>query len=83
LSVTLIGLVAAACTTIAFLPQAIKTWRTRSTGDLSLPMFLLMTFGVALWMVYGLILGDWPLIIGNGFTLLLSGSILYCKLRYP
>jgi MtN3 and saliva related transmembrane protein len=45
-------------------------------------MFLLMTFGVALWMIYGLILGDWPLIIGNGLTLLLSGSILYCKLRY-
>jgi len=82
LPVTLIGLVAAACTTIAFLPQAIKTWRTRSTGDLSLPMFLLMTFGVALWMIYGLILRDPPLIIGNAFTLLLSGSILYCKLRY-
>ncbi len=80
--VTIIGLIAAACTTLAFLPQAIKTWRTRSTADLSLPMFLLMTFGVALWMVYGLILGDWPLIIGNGLTLLLSGSILYCKLRY-
>ncbi len=80
--VTLIGLVAAACTTLAFLPQAIKTWRTRSTGDLSLPMFLLMTFGVALWMVYGLVLGDWPLIIGNAVTLLLSGSILFCKLRY-
>ncbi len=82
MSVTLIGLVAAACTTLAFLPQAIKTWRTRSTGDLSLPMFLLMTFGVGLWMIYGLVLRDWPLIIGNGFTLLLSGSILYCKLRY-
>ena len=45
-------------------------------------MFLLTTVGVVLWMVYGLVLGDWPLIIGNGVTLLLSGSILYCKLRY-
>ncbi len=80
--VTIIGLVAAACTTLAFLPQAIKTWRTRSTGDLSLPMFLLMTFGVALWLVYGLILRDPPLIAGNAVTLMLSGSILYCKLRY-
>lgn len=80
--VTIIGLVAAACTTLAFLPQAIKTWRTRSTGDLSLPMFLLTTFGVMLWLVYGLILRDPPLVIGNAVTLLLSGSILYCKLRH-
>ncbi|MDO9472366.1 MAG: SemiSWEET transporter [Caulobacter sp.] len=80
--VTLIGLVAAACTALAFLPQVIKTWRTRSTGDLSLPMFLLMTFGVFLWLVYGVVLRDLPLIIGNAVTLLLSGSILFCKLRY-
>lgn len=80
--VTLIGLVATACTALAFLPQVIKTWRTRSTGDLSLPMFLLMTFGVFLWLVYGVVLRDLPLIIGNAVTLLLSGSILFCKLRY-
>ena len=79
---TAIGLLATILTTLAYLPQAIKTWRTRSTADLSLPMFLLMTVGVGLWFVYGLIIGDLPLIAANGVTLLLSGSILYCKLRY-
>jgi MtN3 and saliva related transmembrane protein len=80
--ITLIGLAAAFCTTIAFLPQVIKTWRTRSTGDLSLAMFLVFTSGIFLWLVYGLIIGDVPLIAANGITLVLSGTILYFKLRH-
>ncbi len=78
----LIGLAAAFCTTVAFLPQVFRTWQTRSTKDLSLSMFLVMTAGVFLWLVYGLGIGDVPLIAANGTTLLLSGSILYFKLRY-
>ena len=80
--ITLIGLAAAFCTTIAFLPQVIKTWRTRSTVDLSLAMFLVFTSGIFLWLVYGLIIGDVPLIAANGITLVLSGTILYFKLRH-
>jgi MtN3 and saliva related transmembrane protein len=78
----LVGLAAAFCTTIAFLPQVIRAWRTRSTKDLSLAMFLVFTTGIFLWLVYGLILCDVPLIAANGTTFVLSGSILYFKLRY-
>jgi len=80
--ITLIGLAAAFCTTVAFLPQVIQTWRTRSTGDLSLPMFSVMTTGVFLWLVYGLAISDVPLIAANGVTFVLSGTILYFKLRH-
>ena len=79
---TLIGLAAAFCTTIAFLPQVIKTWQTRSTKDLSLSMFLVFTTGIFLWLVYGLATHDLPLILANGVTFVLSGTILYFKLRH-
>jgi MtN3 and saliva related transmembrane protein len=78
----LIGLGAAFCTTIAFLPQVLRAWQTRSTKDLSLAMFLVFTAGIFLWLVYGLILRDVPLIAANGTTFVLSGSILYFKIRY-
>ena len=79
--VTLVGLAAAFCTTIAFLPQVLKTWRTRSTKDISLAMFLVFTTGIFLWLVYGVILRDVPLIAANGITFVLSGTMLYFKLR--
>jgi len=78
----LIGLAAAFCTTIAFLPQVLRAWRTRSTTDLSLSMFLVFTTGIFLWLVYGLMLRDIPLIAANGTTFVLSGTILYLKLRH-
>ena len=81
-AITLIGLAAAFCTTVAFLPQVIQTWRTRSTKDLSLPMFSIFTTGIFLWLVYGLIIRDVPLVAANGVTFVLSGTILYFKLRY-
>ena len=80
--ITLVGLAAAFCTTIAFLPQVVQTWRTRSTKDLSLSMFLVFTTGIFLWLVYGLVLRDIPLIAANGTTFVLSGTILYFKLRH-
>ena len=80
--IALIGLAAAFCTTVAFLPQVIKTWRTRSTADISLTMFLVFTTGIFLWLVYGLIIRDVPLIAANGVTFVLSGTILYFKLRH-
>jgi MtN3 and saliva related transmembrane protein len=78
----LIGLAAACCTTLAYAPQAIKTWRTRQTRDISLGMFVLMVTGVALWLIYGLLIGDLPLILANLVTLSLSGTILVLKLRH-
>lgn len=80
--ITFVGLGAAFCTTVAFLPQVIKTWRTRSTKDISLVMFLVFTTGIFLWLVYGVMLRDLPLIAANGTTFVLSAMILYFKLRH-
>ncbi|SMF16317.1 MtN3 and saliva related transmembrane protein [Tistlia consotensis] len=80
--VTLVGLAAGTCTTAAFLPQALKAWRTRQTRDLSLSMFLVFVTGIVLWLAYGLILGDVPIVVANALTLLLAGSILALKLRH-
>jgi MtN3 and saliva related transmembrane protein len=81
-AVTVLGLVAACCSTFAFLPQVIKTWHTRSTKDISLGMFLVLLTGILLWLTYGLIRMDLPLIAANGITLVLAGTILYFKLKY-
>jgi MtN3 and saliva related transmembrane protein len=79
---TAIGFGAAFCTTFAFLPQVIKTWQTRSTKDISLGMFLTFSTGILLWLIYGLLLGDVPLIAANAVTLVLALIILGFKLRY-
>lgn len=80
--ISLIGSAAAICTTLAYLPQVIRAWRTRSTHDVSLKMYILMVTGTVLWLVYGLALMDWPLIGANTVSLGLTGSILFLKLRY-
>ncbi len=72
----IVGYSAGALTTIAFLPQVIKAWRTRRTADLSLSMYLTFSVGVALWLVYGILLVSVPIIVANILTLLLTGSIL-------
>jgi MtN3 and saliva related transmembrane protein len=82
MSVTWVGMAAAFCTTVAFLPQVIKTWKTRSTKDISLGMFSIFSTGIFLWLVYGLALRDIPLIAANGITLLLTLVILGFKLRH-
>jgi MtN3 and saliva related transmembrane protein len=79
---TLIGLTAAFCTTFALLPQLAKTWVTRSTRDISFGWSLVLTVGTGLWLIYGLLLRDLPLIGGNGLTFVLSTIILVFKLRY-
>lgn len=78
----LIGFMAAFCTTIAFLPQAIKTWKSKSARDLSLPMFLIFCIGIILWLAYGLIIKNWPMIVANACTFFLAVSILYHKVKY-
>jgi MtN3 and saliva related transmembrane protein len=80
--IKLIGFAAATCTTMAYAPQAIKVWKTRSTGDISLGMFLVMVLGLALWLIYGLLSGDAPLVAANAITIVLAGVILVMKLRY-
>jgi len=75
-------MMAGALTTVSFLPQVIKTYKSRSAKDLSLGMFLLFTFGVALWTVYGITLMKPAIIIANGLTLALAASLLYAKFRF-
>ncbi len=77
-----IGGIAATLTTCAFLPQVWRVWRTRHTQDISLLMYVAFTGGVALWLVYGILLASWPIIIANGITLLLAGAVLMLKLRF-
>jgi MtN3 and saliva related transmembrane protein len=79
--IELIGLAAGGLTTIAFVPQVVKTWRTQSAGDLSLPMLLLFNAGIGLWLAYGLLIGSPGLTAANAVTFALALSILYVKLR--
>jgi lactoylglutathione lyase len=72
-----IGYISALLTTTSFLPQAVKTWRTRSTSDLSPLMFTLFCIGVIGWLIYGIILNNLPMILANAFTILLAGTIMY------
>jgi MtN3 and saliva related transmembrane protein len=76
------GYVAATLTTVAFLPQAIKTVRTKDTRAISLRMYVVFTAGVAMWLVYGIVLHSWPMILANIVTLGLSGTILAMKMRW-
>ncbi|MDR7097793.1 MtN3 and saliva related transmembrane protein [Lysobacter niabensis] len=78
----LVGYVAATLTTIAFVPQATRTLRTRNTAGISLAMYMLFTSGAACWLTYGIVIGSWPVILSNAITCLLSYVILMLKLRH-
>ena len=77
-----VGYAAGALTTFSFLPQVLKTYRNRNAKDLSLPMFAIYFLGICLWLSYGLLIGEWPIIVPNVVSLLLSGVMLYFKLKY-
>ena len=79
---TLLGLVAATCTTFSFLPQVIKTLRTKRTHDISFGMYATLTTGMFLWLVYGFLIGDIPLILANGISFMLAMSVLILKIRH-
>jgi MtN3 and saliva related transmembrane protein len=81
-AITMVGLVAGVLTTLSFLPQVIKAWKSRSTRDISLGMFAMFCTGVFLWVVYGFLVGDLPVIAANVVTFLLAATILVLKLRY-
>ncbi len=76
----LVGAIAGTLTTIAFIPQVVKTWRSGSAEDISLFMFVLFSTGVLCWLIYGLALQSIPIILANSITLILALSILYLKI---
>lgn len=78
----LIGYAAATLTTLAFIPQTLHSWRSRDLSGVSLGMYSLFTVGVALWLLYGVVLESWPIIVANAITLALAGSVLFLKLRH-
>lgn len=78
---SIIGAFAAFSTTFAFVPQAIHSYKTRDLSGISLPMYSIFTFGVAMWLIYGLLRNDWPVIIANAITLCLSAVILILKYK--
>jgi MtN3 and saliva related transmembrane protein len=80
--ISLVGYLAAICTTGAYIPQVLRVWRTRSTKDISSRMFLVLVTGLALWLTFGILRGELPIILANGTTLGLASAILFFKLRY-
>lgn len=81
-AITILGLLAGLLTTSYLLPQVIKTWKDKKTEDLSLLSFLILIPGNILWLVYGLVITDFPLIAANSLTLVFSSTILFFKLKY-
>ena len=78
----LIGIIAGLLTTVAFLPQAVKIWRSKSAKDVSLAMFVCFCAGIVLWVIYGFMLGALPVILANVVTLCIAATILVFKIRY-
>ena len=80
--ITIIGLVAAACTTFSFVPQALRIIRIRETRDISLLMCVSLEAGIFLWFVYGILLGNIPIMLANGITLIFTTIVLMLKIRF-
>lgn len=80
--IAIIGLMAGTCTTISFFPQVVKTIRSKETKDLSLSMYMVLTTGIFLWMVYGILINDLPIIVANAISFALASVVLILKLKY-
>lgn len=78
----IIGYSAAFFTTAAFLPQVYQVWKSRSAKDISLGMYIVFVTGIAFWLVYGLLIASWPIIIANMVTFILAGCVLVMKIRF-
>ena len=76
------GIVAACCTTVSFIPQAIKTIKTKDTSAISLSMYSIFTFGTLMWLVYGIVTHNMPVLYANALTLVFAVIILFYKLRF-
>jgi len=81
-SISIIGYIAAIFTTVAFVPQVIKTWKSKSAKDLSLGMFSIFCTGVTCWLVYGFYTSNFPILVANAATLVLALTLLYFKLTF-
>jgi MtN3 and saliva related transmembrane protein len=80
--ITILGLFAGILTTISFLPQVIKTWKTKSAKDVSFGMVSIYIFGACMWLIYGFLSKDVPIIMTNFFGLVLNAIILFLKFKY-
>ena len=79
---TIVGYVAGTLTTVAYLAQVVRTLKHKSTKDISLSMYLMLCTGIGLWLVYGIFIHSWPVIIAKAVTLGLSGSVLVMKIKF-
>ncbi|GBE06769.1 PQ loop repeat protein [bacterium BMS3Abin10] len=80
--ITIIGLLAGTCTIISFLPQVIKTAKTKKTKDISLAMYAVLAVGLFMWVIYGVLLNSYPIILANSVSFILAVTILVLKIRY-
>jgi len=80
-TISIIGIIAAFCTTIAQLPQLVKVLKTHQTRDISLWMYIIINFGVVLWLIYGICIYDYPLMIANAVTFILTMIVLIMKIK--
>ncbi|MEN2993933.1 MAG: SemiSWEET transporter [Thermodesulfovibrio sp.] len=78
----IIGIIAGAITTSALIPQVLKIYKTKSAKDISLTMFIFMAVGISLWLLYGFLIKEFPIILANSVSLLLIGLIIIMKMRY-
>ena len=81
-NIDILGLVATCFTTSSFIPQVISTWKTRDVSGISLPTYIIITIGLALWLAYGIIKGDMPLIIANAVMVVLTSAITLMKISF-
>jgi MtN3 and saliva related transmembrane protein len=81
MTVQTVGLVAGVLTTTAWLPQIVRTWRSRSAQDLSWPYLLVFGSGIVLWLVYGALVANLPLLVANAVTILFVGVLVFLKAR--
>jgi len=79
---TIIGLVAAVFTTVSFVPQAVKIIKIKETRDISLMTYLLLEAGIFLWLIYGILIGNLPVILANGVTLVFTTIIVVMKIKF-
>ena len=80
--ITIVGLAAGTCTTLSFIPQVVRIWKTHSADDISTGMFIVFSIGSSLWFFYGLLSHGLPVVIANGITLCLSLAVLFLKRRF-
>lgn len=80
--IQILGLVAGACTSLAAVPQLVKTWKTKEVGDVSTSMFLLYVVGMSMWLTYGIIRSDIPIVVTNAVALAFHGLMLFFKIKF-